>query len=141
MRTRWRYGLDGLCLLAIGLYALNRWVVLPHLGSGFMRNYFNDLLLIPAALPWVLWAQRRLGWREHDGRPTGSEIGLHLIVWSLLCEVAGPHLVAHAVGDWRDVLAYTTGATVAGVWWHWNSGFPRVTRIRGSNKVDPYIQS
>lgn len=99
-------------------YAANRWMIKPHLTSGFMHDHFNDLLLIPAALPLVLWVQRKLAWRDHDRPPTGSEIILHLVVWTLLCEVIGPRFVAHATADWRDAVAYAVGAAIAGGWWN-----------------------
>lgn len=101
----------------MALYALNRWVVKPHVDAGFLHDHFNDLLLIPAALPLVLGVQRLLKWRDHDSPPTAGEIALHLVIWSMLCEVAGPRLVAHATADWRDVVAYAAGGLVAGLWW------------------------
>jgi hypothetical protein len=112
-----RYGRDSLCLIAIGLYALNRWGLKPRLEVGFLHNHCNDLLLIPAALPLVLWVQRKLQWRDHDHFPDAQEITLHLIVWGLIAEVAGPYLFDHATGDWRDLLAYTIGAAAS--WWWW----------------------
>lgn len=117
-----RYGRDPLCLVAIGLYGLNRWGLKPHLESVFLHDHFNDVLLIPAALPLVLWVQRKLGWRNHDLAPDAGEIALHLIVWSLIAEVAGPYLFDHATGDWRDMAAYTFGAVVAGLWWNCRPG-------------------
>jgi len=111
------YARDPLCLLAIGLYALNRWGLKPTLDIRFLHDHFNDLLLIPAALPLVLWVQRKLGWRDHHRAPEAKEITLHLIVWGLIAEVAGPFLFAHATGDWRDLIAYIVGATFAGFWW------------------------
>ena len=111
------YTRDPLALLAMALYALNRWFLKPHLGGGFMHDHFNDLLLIPAALPLVLWVQRKLAWRGHDEAPRWSEIGLHLLVWGVICEGVGPRLAPHATGDWRDLVAYTAGAAVAGLWW------------------------
>lgn len=108
--------------MTIGLYALNRWGLKPTLDVRFLHDHFNDLLLIPAALPLVLWMQRRLGWRNHDLAPDAGEIALHLIVWGLIAEVAGPFLFAHATGDWRDLVAYTVGALVAGLWWSRMSG-------------------
>ncbi|GAB5561988.1 MAG: hypothetical protein SynsKO_36350 [Synoicihabitans sp.] len=111
------YGRDPLCLVAIGLYALNRWGVKPQLDVRFLHDHFNDVLLIPAALPLVLWLQRKLGWRDHDGRPDAKEIALHLVVWGLIAEVSGPYLFDHATGDWRDLVAYTVGALLAGIWW------------------------
>ena len=113
------YGRDPLCLLAMALYALNRWLIIPETHNPFLTGHFNDLLLIPAALPLVLWVQRRLKWRDHDGAPTLGEVSLHLIVWTLLCEVAGPHLVAHATADWRDAVVYLVGGVGAMLWWRY----------------------
>ena len=42
---------DPLFLVAFAAYALNRWVLKPHTHSVFIHGYFNDLWLIPAALP------------------------------------------------------------------------------------------
>lgn len=85
--------------------------------GGFWHNQFTDLLLIPAALPIILWLQRRIGLRCHDSRPTWTEVALHLVVWALAAELIAPHLFATATGDWRDVAAYAAGAVVAGGWW------------------------
>jgi hypothetical protein len=114
------YGRDPLCLIAIGLYALNRWGVKPQVNLPFLHDHFNDLLLIPAALPLILWVQRRLGWRDHDRSPDPKEIALHLVVWSLIAEVAGPHFFDHATGDWRDITAYASGAVFAWAWWRFH---------------------
>ena len=101
---------------------MNRWLLKPHFTMGamgpFMRGQFNDCLLIPAALPLVLWLQRRLGLRTHDGVPTGGEILLHLAVWAFIAEGAGPWLTHHGTADWRDVIAYSAGAAACYVLWH-----------------------
>jgi hypothetical protein len=89
-----------------------------HVGGVFLRGHFNDLLLIPAALPLALWVQRRLGVRGDDARPRWSEIALHVGVWSIAAEWLMPHVTARATGDWRDVVAYAVGAVAAGCWWH-----------------------
>lgn len=113
------YARDPLCLLACAGYVVNRWALRPlGWGSGpFMRGHFNDLLLIPAALPLLLWLQRRLRLRATDAPPSWGEIALHLVVWSVAAEAIAPHLWRHATGDWLDVAAYTAGALVAGCWW------------------------
>lgn len=113
---RFAYGRDPLCLAGCALYALNRWVLKPHVASPLLRGQFNDFLLIPAALPWVLWLQRKLGLRTHDAPPGVGEIAFHLVVWSVLFEVIGPHLM-RVTGDPLDVLAYTAGALLALGWW------------------------
>ncbi len=113
---RFGYCRDPLFLLACALYALNRWAVKPHVHSLFLRGQFNDCLLIPCALPPVLWLQRRLGLRREDGFPTGQEIIFHLVVWSVLFEVIGPHIM-NVTGDIWDAVAYAAGGLVAWLWW------------------------
>jgi hypothetical protein len=114
---RFGYAADPLCLLACGLYALNRFWLRQYVGGDFLQGYFNDLLLIPAALPFVLWLQRRFGVRADDFRPRWREIGMHLAVWAIAAEAIAPRLLARATGDWRDLIAYGAGALVAGCWW------------------------
>lgn len=99
------------------LYAVNRWFVLPHRGGAFLHGQFNDLLLIPAALPVVLWLQRLLRLREHDRPPLWSEIVIHLVVWSILFEGIGP-LLLPVTGDLLDLVAYAAGGVVSGFWWN-----------------------
>ncbi len=116
--TRFGYWRDPLCLLTVALYGLNRWGIKPWSHSEFIHGQFNDLLLIPAALPLVLWIQRISGLRTSDQPPYLSEISLHLAVWSLVSEGIGPFFFHHGTADLRDVFAYTIGAIAAGLWWH-----------------------
>lgn len=85
--------------------------------SVFLRGYFNDVLLIPCALPLVLWLHRRLGLRAHDAAPQWGEIFFHLVVWSVLFEAIGPHIMRGVTGDPWDVVAYCAGGIVSGWWW------------------------
>ena len=105
-------------VLGCSAYAINRWLIKPHVGSGFMHSHFNDIWLIPCALPPILWLHRRLGLRPQDEAPRWSEILIHLVFWSILLEWIGPHFVPHAVGDPWDAVAYAVGAIVSGLWWH-----------------------
>ena len=116
---RFGYVRDPLCAVACGSYALNRWLLRPlgWAAGPFMRGHFNDLLLIPAALPLLLWVQRRLGVRAGDAPPTWCEIGLHFVVWSIAAEALAPLFFRRATGDWLDVAAYAIGAIVAGCVW------------------------
>src|ERR1043165_1488045 len=115
---RFRYCRDPLFFVGCVAYAINRWLLKPHTSNGFFHGYFNDLWLIPCALPPILWLHRRLGLRRNDNHPQISEISLHLIFWSVLFEYIGPKFMPHTVGDPLDVLAYTVGALVAGTWWN-----------------------
>lgn len=113
-----RYALDPLCLAAGAAYAANRWLIPATAKGPFLRGHFADLLLIPAALPLVLWVHRRLGLRKSDQPPDWREVLLHLAVWSLAAEAIGPRLFARATGDAWDVAAYAAGAGGALLWWH-----------------------
>lgn len=112
-----RYALDPFCLLCCVLYALNRWLVKPHVNSVFLHGYFNDSLLIPCALPIILWMQRQTGLRKNDNTPDIAEILFHLVIWSILFEWIGPHIM-RVTGDFLDVVAYTGGAIIAWAWWN-----------------------
>ena len=114
---RFRYVFDPVCLACCALYALNRWGIKPHTHIAFFRFWFNDLLLIPCALPPVLQVHRWLNLRRHDGAPTAPEVFGHLVFWSVLFEVIGPHLMRGVTGDWRDAIAYSVGAIGALVCW------------------------
>jgi hypothetical protein len=85
-----------------------------------MLFHFNDTLLIPCALPVLLFMQRRLKLRMTDELPTAGEITLHLVVWSILFEAIGPHIMRGVVGDPWDVVSYIAGGILAWFWWHRN---------------------
>lgn len=111
-----RYWRDGLCLAACAAYAINRWLVKPWLGTGFFHDHFNDLLLIPAALPLLLWIQHLMKLRLGNAAPSWSEIFGYTALWSILFEVIGPQFLK-VTGDWIDAIAYFVGAILAGFWW------------------------
>jgi hypothetical protein len=115
--TKYRYARDPVCFVACALYAANRWCLPATLKGPFLRNHFNDCLLIPAALPLILWLQRRFRLRLSDAPPDWREVLLHLVVWSIAAEVVGPRLFSCATGDIWDVVAYAAGAVVATVIW------------------------
>jgi len=114
---RYGYARDPVCVIACMCYAANRWLLPATLRGPFMRNYFSDVLLIPAALPLVLWLQHRFGLRPADTKPRWSEILLHLVVWSVAAELIAPHVFSRATGDPWDVAAYAGGALVSGLIW------------------------
>jgi hypothetical protein len=99
-------------------YAINRWLIEPHVSAGWVHSWVNDVFLLPAALPLLLTIEWMFGLRRHDGPPTWAEIFAHLAGWSLLFEYIGPILNPRATGDWLDVVAYAIGGVAAGCWWH-----------------------
>jgi hypothetical protein len=116
--NRFEYLRDPLFLVASSSYALNRWVLKPLVSSPFLHGHFNDLLLIPAALPVVLWLQRVTGLRRHNRAPSWGEMLLHLGVWSVICEFIGPFWLHHGTADVWDVAAYAVGGVAACLWWN-----------------------
>lgn len=121
---RFRYCYDPLFLLGGAAYLINRLLLKPHFHNRLLHSYFNDLWLVPCALPLILWIHRRLGLRSHDKPPQLLEITLHLVFWSIFFEWIGPALVSHTTGDFGDVLAYGIGAVAAGLWWHREQWLP-----------------
>lgn len=122
---RFRYLRDPLFLFSCAAYAINRWLLKPHLHSGFLHSHFNDLLLIPCALPPVLLVQGWLKLRPRDEGPRLGEILFQLCLWSILFEWIGPWLMAHTTGDPWDVAAYVAGGLFAGLWWQRHRWRPR----------------
>lgn len=119
---------DKLFLSALTIYALNKLLILPHF-SGFLHSHafwlwiflhghLNDFLLMPAALPVVLWLHRRLAWRNHDAPPGWGEMAGHLVVWSVMCKLIGPRYLHLGVADPWDLLCFAAGGIAACVWWH-----------------------
>jgi hypothetical protein len=125
---RFRYLGDGLFLLTCSLYALNRWFIKPRVHSPFMHNHFNDVLLMPCALPPLLLMERWLKLRANDNMPTAGEITLNLVVWSILFEIIGPHIMPWTVGDPWDIVSYFVGGILAGLWWNREQVFALRTR-------------
>lgn len=115
---RFGYLRDPVFLTALTGYALNRWLLKPLLPSPFLHGHFADLLMMPAALPVVLWMQRSIGLRKNDLPPTWLEMSFHLVVWSLICEFIGPRWLHHGTADVWDVVAYGVGGLLACLWWN-----------------------
>ena len=112
MRT-FRYGLEPVCLAAVALYVIHRWALPTEL----LRGWFHDVLFLPAAMPWFLWLERRLGLRKDDRCPSPGEIAIYFAVWSVAVEVLGPIVWRSATPDGRDVLAYAAGALICWLAW------------------------
>jgi hypothetical protein len=111
MKVRSRIPLATLFVVAIVAYAANRWGMKPRWpGNVFLQNYFNDLWMMPCAVPAWCWGCEALKIRAPFQRARSREIVALLVLWSVLFEVMGPRFLHHGVADVRDVIAYATGA-------------------------------
>src|SRR5947209_6208509 len=118
--VRFRYLLDPLFLLCVTTYFLNRLVLKGIWKTGFVHEHLNDLICIPFWVPIMLFAQRKLGLRARDDRPQPGEIVIPLVVWSWVFEILLPPtrwLGDRCVSDYLDIVYYTLGALVAGLFW------------------------
>ena len=124
---RFGYLADRLCQWSLAAYALNRFVVQPQL-AGFLHrhapglglllhSHFDDFLMMPAALPVVLWLQRLTGLRRHDQPPAWTEMFAHLAVWTVMAKIVGPFWLHHGVADVWDVPFFVAGGVLACLWW------------------------
>lgn len=68
-----------------------------------------------------------LGLRMHDLPPEAAEVSLYCLVWSILFEALGPHLVKGTTGDPWDIVAYVVGGLLAWAWWNRASLLARST--------------
>lgn len=114
--TRFVFYRDVVFWLGCSAYLLNCWALWAFEPGGFLRSHFNDVWLVPCALPLVLWLHDRMGWRP-GGPPRAVEVVAHLVGWSVLFEWVGPIYVPWATGDPLDVLWYGVGALGAWAWW------------------------
>ncbi len=108
---------DPLFVLAVAVYSVNRWMLKPVVSSAFLHGHFNDLFLIPAALPPQLWIQSRLRLRPIQFPPGWGEMLFHLAVWSVICEGIGPLWMHRGTADPWDVVAYAIGGVASCLWW------------------------
>ncbi len=138
---RFGYLADRTFIGACFLYAANRFWGKPLLGDSlpFLRNHLDDCLLIPAALPPLLYLFRKLGLRYADSPPMLREIAWWTLLWSIAFEWAFPRFLHKGVADWRDVLAYAAGATVSWLLWRDGTGAsnPRTQASAKSANIRP----
>jgi hypothetical protein len=117
-----RYFADPICIAALIIYPINRWVLKPYgLSGAFGTCYLNDLLCLPLFLPMILYVQRRIGLRLHDGPPRMWEILQHWAIFSVLFEAILPRYPRYfrSVADPVDVVAYLAGGITAWLCWQW----------------------
>ena len=129
---------DPICLAAWAAYFFNRFIFAPQFGAQwpFLREHFNDSLLIPAALPLFYWARFRLGLRAENSPPRPRDVILWCAIWSLIFEWLGPRFFHYSVGDWGDVAAYFIGGLIAAIWWNWPRKNVPCATLKSKNSLD-----
>jgi hypothetical protein len=129
-----RYLRDPLFLVCFTVYVVHRILARCGMSTPLLRAHLNDVICIPFWIPIMLWVQRRVGGRSHDGPPESHEVVIPLILWAIMFEVVLPqtHLFSSlAVADPWDVLCYASGAFVAVCFWKWSYGIREPDPLRG----------
>jgi len=120
-RKQFDYCFDPVPIVCTFTYLLYRfWLKHTFIGHiAFFHDHFNDVLCLPIFLPAVLWVDRQIGLRDHDGPPTVFELFLHLVIWSAYFEGLAPLLtsVYRTTADPLDVAAYAVGGLAASLIW------------------------
>jgi hypothetical protein len=118
---RFGYWADPICVGCAILYGLNRWYLKPHrIGGHFTIAYLNDVMCLPLFVPLILYVQRLLNIRKHDGYPRLWEVLQQWVifsVWFKIILVRFPH-VFRVARDPLDILAYLAGGLLAYAIWH-----------------------
>jgi hypothetical protein len=116
-----KYLTDPLFLLSSVAYAINKTLLVFTKGSNwasaFLASYFNDLLLVPVAIPIILFFSKTLAFRPRSLSPSLPEVAIPVLIWSIAFEVVGPYVFRRGVSDPFDVIAYCFGGFASWLFW------------------------
>ena len=76
----------------------------------FLKFYLNDLLCMPMVLGAAVFLQRNVVLRQPAYALTAYQIGIIVVYWSVMFEIAIPNFVPRYTADLWDVFMYFTGA-------------------------------
>ena len=140
MNRNFAYLRDPLFLVCLIVYCGHRWLAANGHSTPWLCAYLNDVVCVPFWVPMILWGQRVLRLRSHDGLPTPIDLVVPLLVWSLAFEVILPSWPGWsniAFPDPGDIVSYAAGGLAAAIFWRWwyrpTNCFP-VTRSAAVNR-------
>jgi hypothetical protein len=113
------YWRDPLFLVSVSIYAINRFLIKPHLThySPIFHGHLNDTLTVPVALPLYLLVYRWIRFRPDDEAPRWWEVALHVAVWNIFFEWFGPTVLHQGVSDPIDEWCLAGGGLAAWAIW------------------------
>ena len=133
-----RYFADPVCIACLIIYPINRFYLKPHhIGGWFTHGYLNDVMCLPLFVPMILYVQRAVGLRDHDGYPRIWELFQHWAIFSIVFQAILPRFpkVFTSAGDPWDMLAYFAGGMIG--YWIWFAEARKRVRIGESKGSKP----
>ncbi len=112
---------DKLFLISSLIYFFNTYYLKHLIKVDFFQNYLNDILLIPCALPPLIYLYVKLKLRNQKSFPTTLEVFSFFIFSSFVFECLGPKYLNKGVADYFDILAYAIGGIISNYFWNKNS--------------------
>ena len=116
-----RYLADPICIAALIIYPINRFVLKPHhIGGWFTHGYLNDVLCLPLFVPMILYFEHIIGLRKGRDFPRVWEIFQNFVAFTIVFQVITPRFPKTFItaSDPWDILAYFIGGALAGWYWH-----------------------
>ena len=83
-----------------------------------MSNHWNDIWMLPCAVPLVIRIYITLDLRKSCAPPGLSEIVWLGLLWSVMAEGVAPIWLTGSTADPMDVLAYALGGFMLWLRWH-----------------------
>ncbi|XOV71453.1 MAG: hypothetical protein ACFHW5_22565 [Verrucomicrobiota bacterium] len=114
---------DSFWLLSLACYAIHRIWQWASPAPGWMSSYWNDIWMLPCAVPLVIRIYETLNLREPNMHPSLSEIVWHGLLWSFMAEGLAPVWFPSSTADPLDLAAYALGGFMLWLRWHL---FPRI---------------
>jgi len=139
VRAGFKWLRDPLFIAATGIYMLHKWSPLwpAAMRSSFTEHYLSDLLLVPVALPGVLFLAHVAGLRSSASPLRLIEVLIPLVIWSLAFEFVGPQFLGRGTFDPFDVLFYSIGGLAGWLFWSTRPALCRVPEDSSVNLCTP----
>jgi len=98
------------CLVVL-LFFFNQWLEIADLSSAFMRNYLDDLLLLPIFLSIVGWIFCKVGLTEYF-RISLTQVVIVALYFIIVFEIILPLYFHIGISDPTDALMYLLGGAM-----------------------------
>jgi hypothetical protein len=93
------------------LFLTNRVLEARAWSAGPLRSWLDDVLVLPLALGFALWLQRRRG-RPPGWTLPGAQVVLAVVLYAVVFEIVLPAFTERATADPWDAPAFAAGGVL-----------------------------